>query len=953
MGTEDRHDEDLFPPEPSRESASSGPEGPEEEEFFVLEEEEGEGMGGESSGEKSAGGEEEVPSAPPPARAEAAGVPEPGMDPSAGDFPVGEVDESLFEEMEPPPGTGSEGEEVFVQEFPGAGDGAPSPGEAAGAEPEESTGEGPGEDLEDLLFEDLEKEGTREEEFGVDLPRFHEGEGGEEELLEALEDFDPEEVHDAPREGAGTPGELEDLGLDLDLETDLELVDDLEDLVAPSPAEEGAPGGDEAVELDLGEEGPGIGPDRDTREEPLVLDEGEADSADENTGLDLEGEGTIDESLFEEEEGPGESPGGEIPLAAASSGDGAAGEGGGEDLFDEETSSPAGEEPLPSFHAGDAVEEETPANPLLSSFEEEPGAGGGEEGSAGGSGVAPWMVPEEVLEETPEGLAAAPTEDALLGEGREEEDLPEIGLRPLEEEEEPYPGEEGDLESQEETAQGEPPTFEELYGLPGPAGDGEGGTGEVETSDSLLVEGPKVTGGLYQEETHGWGVRLILWGSLAASLAVGAFVGWVYMKQKAALHGQGVHYTAMVEMPKPVLADHAPPPDLRPKESTAWKPFRGEGDAPPPSASKVARTVGGRKAPEGAGGPEGPVRPAPGPERKPGKGEVASGAGPAAPPKQEKSKPAPTLVPLETARGKPSPSHPGGRKPSGEKERPSPGGLAQGKGTPAGPGPAQAGPAAPPAAPPSGQLARAGGGGETPVPLEPSGQVQPPGPGGQAQQPPAAPPASSGRAGERPGWKDALGLVRGTQVLAELRNGNYFIGRIYKIGGRKVVLDVKKGQLTFYYDEVAHLMPIGPALARKLKEHPSGFVILKNTNRLKGEIVVEAKDYVTIQVREARITIPRESIERVEKGKETSLKLKDDPVLAKELGMDDLPAEEEKPQARPAPVLRREASIPSGAVEELDRLLGAARPKGDKNKKEKVLTLPAAKEGEVKVRAGG
>ena len=904
MGTEDRHDEDLFSPDPSREENSPGSEEPEEE-FFVLEEEE--------AGEKEeAPGEEEGNRRVP-------GPPEEGKGdhhPSPDEPVLGEVDESLFEDPGPPEeADGPAGEpsldfpstedgEVFVQEPPGAEE------EALSSEGEEEPGEGPREAVEgnpeDILFDDMETVGEKAGDFGVDLPNFTEDADGEEDLLEALEDFDPEEVHDSPRGGDGldTSAELDELGLDLDLETDLELVEEVDDLVAPSEKKDGGPGEEDTLELVLEEmdsvaesktDLPGASGEEQAREQGEELPPVE--------DLVLDAEEPIDDSLFEESESPAES------LAAESM---------------EESSS--GEDS--AFQTGDQVEEEAPASPLLSSPDGEAGAGGEEGAGESGPGVAPWMVPEDVLEETPEGLAAAPSEESLLGGEEGEEELPEIGLRPLEEEEPLLEGEgEGEEEEafQEDAGPEEQPSLGELYGAQAPAGPGGEGMGEVETSDSLMVEAPKVVGSIYKEEKHGWGVKLILWGSMAASLTVAAFVGWVYVKQKAALSRPGEIWTARVEMPKPALSDEVPPPDLRPMGKTAWKAFQGPAEPPPPPAEVAG---------PGQVFPTEPVVPPPG---KPETGKVAERPGPG----EEKP---PVKPPVEVPAVPPvaSPGE-GPAKPSEPVAKPEPAGG--GGKIPSQPGET---PVAPPVEPPSEQVAQAEPAEPTPVPAEPAEPRA-------AGKTPASPPPSSGPSPREKGWKDAMGLVRGTQVLAELRNGNYFIGRIYQIGGRKVILDVKKGQLTFYYDEVAHLMPIGPALARKLKEHPTGFVILKNTNRIKGEIVVEAKDYVTIQVREARITIPRESIERVEKGKETSLKLTEDPMLARELGMDDIPAEEEKPKtvAKPAPAMRGEPSIPSGAVEELDRLLGESG-RGDKGKEEKVLTLPSSpREGQVKVKAGG
>ncbi len=962
MASEDRHDEDLFPPEPSREEVP--PSGEEEEEFFVLEEE-----------EEEPGGEEGIPQAegavdggPSPGSGPGEEVPEGGdVSPVDDPFSQGDIDESLFADSDdlqgetpetvdggtftPPeaaePVDREDGDpEIYVEE--------PLPGEdravSAGGDEEQSSGGEPEEAPEDILFDDLDEAGGTGEDFGVDLPSFQEEGGGEEGLLEALEEFDPEAVHDAPR-GGGDPSLEEMDDLDLDLDAELELVDEVEDLVQPGSGKEESPeeSGEEALELVLEDE---EGPRAEAREMParageeeLVL---EGMAGDEESGipeLELDGEGDIDESLFEGEESPAE------PMAAAQD------EPSREEIpVEESPSDSVGEEiqegeesPGTIFQGEEEVGEEAPMSPLLTDPGEgaPPEAAGESQGAP--SGVAPWMVPEEVLEETSEGLAAVPPEESLMGGEEGGGELPEIGLRPLEEEEPYAEGEEEDSWEEAAADGGESPTFEELYGLP-PAS-GESG-GEVETSDSIMVEAPKVVGSIYQEEEHGWGVKLILWGSLAASFLVAAFVGWVYMKQKARLERTAPILSARVEMPRPVLPDNVPPPDLRPREQTAWKAYQGPQEPPPPPASQVAR---GEGTGDGSGGKKKPVSTRP----------VVPLAGEN-----------PFLPPLLAGGSKPGEGEAGHRKPAGEEVKPT---KVEGPGTPsggaaptaqagseAGPGkgretkqapPAQTGPEEP------GKLAKASPGGEVPVPAVPAvpnPQAKPTRPAGPAQpsrgeETHAAPPPSSGPSPREKGWKDAMGLVRGTQVLAELKNGNYFIGRIYKIGGRKVILDVKKGQLTFYYDEVAHLMPIGPALARKLKEHPHGFVILKNTNRLKGEIVVEAKDFVTIQVREARITIPRESIERVEKGEETSLKLTEDPVLARELGMEDIPVEDEGAQAKaePAPASREEPSIPSGAVEELDRLLGATRNRKEEEKgRNQVLTLPSPKEGAVKVKAG-
>jgi hypothetical protein len=107
-------------------------------------------------------------------------------------------------------------------------------------------------------------------------------------------------------------------------------------------------------------------------------------------------------------------------------------------------------------------------------------------------------------------------------------------------------------------------------------------------------------------------------------------------------------------------------------------------------------------------------------------------------------------------------------------------------------------------------------------------------------------------------------LPRGTQALAQLHNGNFFIGSVKRIETAMVTLNLPGGEVTFHHVDLKRLMPLASADFRTLSQGIAhGSVVLKNTNRLVGQILRDQEGHVIVDLETAKITIPRDIIEEV------------------------------------------------------------------------------------------
>ncbi|HET6201163.1 MAG TPA: hypothetical protein VFI25_00010 [Planctomycetota bacterium] len=108
-------------------------------------------------------------------------------------------------------------------------------------------------------------------------------------------------------------------------------------------------------------------------------------------------------------------------------------------------------------------------------------------------------------------------------------------------------------------------------------------------------------------------------------------------------------------------------------------------------------------------------------------------------------------------------------------------------------------------------------------------------------------------------------LLKAGEVLLTLRNGNFFTGRVYRIGSEQLTLRVPGGEIVFEMKTLAKIVPLaGPAKdSDMLAKLPDGYVELHNGNRIWGKILEDTPEYASIAFADAKITIPRGSIKAV------------------------------------------------------------------------------------------
>ncbi len=108
------------------------------------------------------------------------------------------------------------------------------------------------------------------------------------------------------------------------------------------------------------------------------------------------------------------------------------------------------------------------------------------------------------------------------------------------------------------------------------------------------------------------------------------------------------------------------------------------------------------------------------------------------------------------------------------------------------------------------------------------------------------------------------GVVAGGKAVAQLQNGNYFIGTVKSLDDATVTLKLEKGEITFGYAELTTLSALGSVEFEELQRADRGFVRLSNRNRLVGTIVRRASgDQIVLETQSSRVVIPRATIEEI------------------------------------------------------------------------------------------
>ncbi|MAD34581.1 MAG: hypothetical protein CMJ88_12620, partial [Planctomycetes bacterium] len=116
----------------------------------------------------------------------------------------------------------------------------------------------------------------------------------------------------------------------------------------------------------------------------------------------------------------------------------------------------------------------------------------------------------------------------------------------------------------------------------------------------------------------------------------------------------------------------------------------------------------------------------------------------------------------------------------------------------------------------------------------------------------------------------ALAGVRpGQRAFAQLRNGNYFIGRVKRVSADEVTLRVDTGEVTLLRRDLAQLTRLGSAERHVVEEAAQGSVRLTNDNRLVGGILQRIEDdVIVLEVRQNRVTLPASAVGEIVEGDE-------------------------------------------------------------------------------------
>lgn len=113
------------------------------------------------------------------------------------------------------------------------------------------------------------------------------------------------------------------------------------------------------------------------------------------------------------------------------------------------------------------------------------------------------------------------------------------------------------------------------------------------------------------------------------------------------------------------------------------------------------------------------------------------------------------------------------------------------------------------------------------------------------------------------------GMIPGSRAFAQLHNGNYFIGSVKHADKDRITLRVGQGEITLALATVAKLTPLGSADYEELQKVTSGFVRLRNNNRLVGSILSGiADDHVVLEFRSNRVMLPKSAVGEVVEGED-------------------------------------------------------------------------------------
>jgi hypothetical protein len=102
------------------------------------------------------------------------------------------------------------------------------------------------------------------------------------------------------------------------------------------------------------------------------------------------------------------------------------------------------------------------------------------------------------------------------------------------------------------------------------------------------------------------------------------------------------------------------------------------------------------------------------------------------------------------------------------------------------------------------------------------------------------------------------------ESLVELKNGNYFKGRIHQLSQEALTMSFAYGRIRIQMEELLQIVPRGSPDYLPLGSFPEAAIRLANGNRLTGRVLKETGDRVILGYPSARIVISRAAIAEVQ-----------------------------------------------------------------------------------------
>ena len=111
----------------------------------------------------------------------------------------------------------------------------------------------------------------------------------------------------------------------------------------------------------------------------------------------------------------------------------------------------------------------------------------------------------------------------------------------------------------------------------------------------------------------------------------------------------------------------------------------------------------------------------------------------------------------------------------------------------------------------------------------------------------------------------ADGIATGNQAFAQLKNLNFFVGRVKAMDANFITLALDPGEITLAFEELTAIVPLASEEYRMMQGGQESFVRLRNSNRLFGRILANGgiADNIVIEVQKNLVTIPKHAIEEI------------------------------------------------------------------------------------------